>query len=199
MLSHWTHLSTSDQYAHTPRKAGEGFSKGIVFSIAQTPDGYLWLGTEFGLLRSDGVRSVSQEPPAGQHLPSSEIRSLLAGRDGNLWIGTREGLASWKDGKLTQYAELAGQLINTIFEDREGTIWAGGWAISTGRICAIQSGSAKCYGEDGRLGRGVYSSYEDSAGNFWLGATTGLWRWKPRSPPKLFPVTEAAGGITSLD
>src|SRR6185369_10181631 len=178
------------QYAHTPWKTGEGFSKGIIFSIAQTPDGYLWLGTEFGLLRFDGVRSVSWQPPAGQHLPSSEIRSLLAGRDGNLWIGTRYGFASWKEGKLTQYEELAGQLINTILEDREGTIWAGGWAISTGRICAIQSGSAKCHGEDGRFGRGVYSSYEDSAGNLWLGASTGLWRWKP-GPPKLFPVPEA--------
>src|SRR5258705_6785984 len=89
------------QYAHTPWKAGGGISKGIVWAIAQTQDGYLWLGTEFGLLRFDGVRSVSWEPPAGQHLPSSEIRTLLAARDGNLWIGTREGLASWKDGKLT--------------------------------------------------------------------------------------------------
>jgi signal transduction histidine kinase/ligand-binding sensor domain-containing protein len=185
------------QYAHTPWKAGGGVTKGIVFAIAQTPDGYLWLGTEFGLLRFDGVRSVSWEAPAGQHLPGSEIRSLLAGRDGNLWIGTRYGLASWKEGKLTQYAALAGQLINTIFEDREGTIWAGGWAISTGRICAIQNGSATCHGEDGSLGRGVYSLYEDSAANLWLGAATGLWRWKP-GPPKLYPMPDAASGINSL-
>src|SRR4029077_16161449 len=66
-----------------------------------------------------------------------------------------------------------------------------------GRICAIQSGSARCHGEDGRLGRGVYSLYEDSAANLWLGATTGLWRWKP-GPPKLFPIPDAARGITSL-
>jgi ligand-binding sensor domain-containing protein len=167
------------QYAHTPWKAGEGFSKGIIFSIAQTPDGYLWLGTEYGLLRFDGVRSVPWQPPAGQHLPSSEIQSLLVGRDGNLWIGTREGLASWKDGKLTQHEGLAGQF-STLFEDREGTIWAGMWTVSTGRICAIQSGTVRCYGEDGRFGRGVYSVYEDSAGNLWLGAATGLWRWKER-------------------
>src|SRR5260221_7466738 len=82
------------QYAHTPWQAGEGFSKGAVLAITQTPDGYLWLGTEYGLLRFDGVRSFSWQPPAGQHLPSSEIWSLLAGRDGNLWIGTRYGLAS---------------------------------------------------------------------------------------------------------
>ena len=46
------------QYAHTAWKVSEGFFKGVIasYSIAQTPDGYLWLGTEFGLLRFDGVR-----------------------------------------------------------------------------------------------------------------------------------------------
>src|SRR5215469_2577525 len=46
------------QYAHTAWKFRDGFTKGTIVSIAQTPDGYLWLGTEFGLLRFDGVRSV---------------------------------------------------------------------------------------------------------------------------------------------
>jgi len=39
------------QYAHTEWKIREGFTKGTIFSMAQTPEGYLWLGTEFGLLR----------------------------------------------------------------------------------------------------------------------------------------------------
>jgi len=186
-----------NQYAHTAWKVREDFSKGMIFSIAQTPDGYLWLGTEFGLRRFDGVRSVPWQPPAGEHLPSSEIRTLLVARDGSLWIGTREGLASWKDGKLTQYGELAGQIIGTLLEDREGTIWAGGWATSTGRVCAIQSRSAKCYGEDGSLGHGVYCLYEDSGGNLWLGAVTGLWRWKP-GPPKLYPMPDPTHSIKSL-
>src|SRR2546428_8878199 len=56
------------QYAHTSWKIRDGFTKGIISSIAQTPDGYLWLGTEFGLLRFDGARSVSWQPPAGGHL-----------------------------------------------------------------------------------------------------------------------------------
>ena len=45
-----------NQYAHTAWKIREGFSKGRIYLIAQTPDGYLWLGTEFGLFRFDGVR-----------------------------------------------------------------------------------------------------------------------------------------------
>ena len=105
------------QYAHTSWKIRDGFSKGQITSIAQTPDGYLWLGTGFGLLHFDGVRSVPWQPPADQPLPSNNIRSLLVARDGTFWIGTSKGLASWKDGKLTQYAELTGQAVFKLLED----------------------------------------------------------------------------------
>ncbi len=63
------------QYAHTAWKIRDGFTKGAIRSIAQTPDGYLWLGTEFGLLRFDGVRNVPWQPLPGQHLPSNQICS----------------------------------------------------------------------------------------------------------------------------
>jgi ligand-binding sensor domain-containing protein len=62
------------QYAHTAWKVSDGFAKGIIFAIAQTPDGYLWLGTGAGLLRFDGVRTVEWQPPGGERLPSSDIR-----------------------------------------------------------------------------------------------------------------------------
>jgi ligand-binding sensor domain-containing protein len=58
------------QYAHTSWKSREGFAKGEITAIVQTPDGYLWLGTGFGLLRFDGVRLVPWRPPADQDLPS---------------------------------------------------------------------------------------------------------------------------------
>jgi ligand-binding sensor domain-containing protein len=113
-----------NQYAHTAWTVRDGFFKGLISSIAQTPDGYLWLGTEFGLLRFDGVRTVPFEFNGDEHLPSNFIRSLLVARDGALWIGASEGLASWKDGKLTHYPELAGQIVSPVVEDRKGTIWA---------------------------------------------------------------------------
>jgi signal transduction histidine kinase/streptogramin lyase len=186
------------QYAHTSWKISDGLYKGTIHTIAQTPDGYLWLGTEFGLLRFDGVRMVPWQPPASEHLPNGPIRSLLTSRDGRLWIGTYGGLASWKDGKLTQYPALTGQLIPTLFEDREGRIWVGTEAIPSARLSTISSGSVQCYGEDGRLGHSVISLYQDSRGNVWVGVETGLWRWYP-GPPKFYPMPEPVLALTQGD
>src|ERR1700685_909475 len=105
------------QYAHTTWRVREGFFKGVIYAIAQTPDGYLWLGTEFGLLRFDGVRPTPWEPPAGENLPRRRVGRLLAARDGRLWIGTDKGLASWKDGKLAHSPELAGEGVRSLVED----------------------------------------------------------------------------------
>jgi len=186
------------QYAHTAWRLRDGFVKGEISSIAQTPDGYLWLGTEFGLFRFDGVRAVPWQPPGNQHLPPGRIFSLLVSRNGTIWIGTGSGLASWKDGKLTRYPEINGEIVFALLEDREGTIWvgAGGTPVS-GKLCAVGAGSAECFGGDGRLGPGVVALYEDSSGNLWAGVKDGLWRWKP-GPPKFYGLAGEVDGIQAL-
>ena len=189
-----------NQYAHTAWLFREGFAPGQVTSIAQTPDGYLWMGTEFGLLRFDGVRSVPWQPPGNRRLPNSWVRSLLAAPDGTLWIGTLEGLASWVDGTLTEYPELAGQSVNTLLADREGTVWAGGYLggiglvrTAIGTLCAIKNGSARC--DNNGFGTWVGSLYEDPGGILWATAQTGLWRLRPGAR-KHYPLPMSA--ISSL-
>jgi signal transduction histidine kinase/ligand-binding sensor domain-containing protein len=186
------------QYAHKAWTVREGFSKGSIQAIAQTPDGYLWLGTEFGLVRFDGVRNVLWQPPRDQHLPSGYIVSLLATRDGTLWIGTRNGLASWKGGKLTQYPELSSQVVFALLEDREGTVWAGSIGVPPpGRLCAIHNGSVHCSGEDGSLGHGVFDLHEDQKGNLWAATRDGLWRWRP-SAAEFYPLRGEPSGLPSV-
>jgi signal transduction histidine kinase/ligand-binding sensor domain-containing protein len=172
------------QYGHTSWTARDGFSQGAIFAIAQTPDGYLWLGGEFGLFRFDGIRSVRWQPPAGQALPSAPY-SLLVTRDGALWIGTFGGLASWKDDKFTEYPQLHGLFVTSLLESRDGTVWAGTTGISSGRLCAIRNGTAQCDLNGGAFGSFVWTLAEDSSGNFWVGAESGLWRWKP-GPPRRY-------------
>lgn len=179
-----------NQYAHKAWTIREGFFKGAIYAIAQTPDGYLWVGTEFSLERFDGIRSVEWRPPNKEHLPGGPIRSLLAARDGRLWIGTGEGLASWKDGKLTHYPELDGEYVFSLLEDHEGTMWAAGSVGYTeGRLCAIHGGRVECYGKDGSLGRSILSLYEDRRGTLWVGTNNGIWQWTP-GPSRFFPILD---------
>ena len=174
-----------------------GFSKSVFYSIAQTPDGYLWLATTDGLLRFDGVQSVPWQPPAGDRLPDLYISSVISGRDGRLWIGTRRGLASWKDGKLTHYPEFDGQNVGKLLEDREGTIWAGTFSAQGGKLCEIHGGKSRCYGEDGSFGPGPNALYEDKAGNLWAGGLAYLWRWRP-GPPKLYRLPDPKLSVHAL-
>ena len=77
--------------------------------MAQTRDGYLWLASEHGLFRFDGVKFTLWRPPADQKLPDKPY-SLLVSRDGTLWIGTFAGLVSWNGIELTNYPDVENRL-----------------------------------------------------------------------------------------
>src|SRR5437868_1982433 len=91
------------QYAHSVWTRQGSRLPGSVFTLAQTPDGKLWIGTEFGLLEFDGVRFLPWQPPVGQQLTSDYINALGTARDGSLWIGTRAGLSHWTGSTVQNY------------------------------------------------------------------------------------------------
>src|SRR6266446_1350067 len=64
----------------------EGLPQNSVHAIAQTSDGYLWVGTHEGLARFDGLRFVALDEKAPLELRHGWITALCAGRDGSLWI-----------------------------------------------------------------------------------------------------------------
>jgi ligand-binding sensor domain-containing protein len=96
------------QLVHTRWTAKEGAPAGINH-IAQTPDGYLWLGAGSGVVRFDGVRFVPLGIRSADTIPNGAVQRLLAARDGSLWIVWMSGVVShWRDGRLRTYSERDG-------------------------------------------------------------------------------------------
>jgi signal transduction histidine kinase/streptogramin lyase len=91
------------QFAHRTWAAQDGAPTEIRL-LAQTGDGYLWLGTVSGLVRFDGVRFVPFQPRGNDTLPTSGVRALKEGRDGTLWVVWETGAVSHLvNGRLTNY------------------------------------------------------------------------------------------------
>ncbi len=85
------------QYIHDKWGTEQGFPRGPVYSIAQTTDGYLWIGTEAGLVRFDGMNFRLVHDDSGS--PITSVLGLLADNDGNLWIrSSGSSLFRYRDG-----------------------------------------------------------------------------------------------------
>ena len=84
---------TLTQYSSAVWTQQQGLPQDAIRAIAQTTDGYLWLGTDEGLARFDGYDFVVFRK-GGSGLISNSITSLAAGADRSLWIGTPRGLSS---------------------------------------------------------------------------------------------------------
>src|ERR1700722_8056599 len=168
------------QYSHTAWRIQEGVFSGAPSTITQTTDGYVWIGTLAGLVRFDGVRFVSFAPPAGQHLPNPAVISLLGATDGSLWIGTASGLAQWKNGELLTFPETAGR-VNSIYEDRDGTIWIARSRTTAGGVCKVAVSVATCYAPKDGVPPYAQVLIKDNLGFFLIGHPTGIVRWQPGS------------------
>jgi signal transduction histidine kinase/ligand-binding sensor domain-containing protein len=102
-----------------------GLPQNTVQALAQTTDGFIWLGTEVGLVRFDGNSFAVFDKNSSPALPGNDVRCLLAAKDGALWIGTSEGLARWKDGTAKTFTTkdgLPGDVIRSLHEDDRGAV-----------------------------------------------------------------------------
>ena len=150
---------------------------GEVFTMAQTSDGYLWLGTPTGLFRFDGLRFEPLQSLVTERLASNDIYSLLATPDGGLWIGlAAHGLGFYRDGKLTAYDESRGvpsETVNALARDADGIVWAAsndGLLRFDGKRWALVS----------ELPKGdIQSVFADRAGRVWIAMHDSI-LFKPR-------------------
>ncbi len=108
----------------------DGLPQNFVNTLAQTPDGYLWMGSERGLIRYDGARFTVFTPETAEGLPTAWITSLATAPDGTLWVGTGGGgLLALRDGAFTPAQgmgggeEAAGLHILRVRVDPEGRVW----------------------------------------------------------------------------
>jgi signal transduction histidine kinase/ligand-binding sensor domain-containing protein len=192
------------QYAHAAWRETDGYFGGSVNAIAQTTDGYLWVGTNAGLYRFDGVRFVPWGPSQGAKLNSSAVFSLFGASDGALWVGMRATLLKING---SQFAEISsgGGRVNSIIGDPDGQTWIARSRASNadGGICKIQNDRPRCYGlEDGFPSVHAEALMRDSQGDFWAASSSVLIRWKPGSSATYSPSTlkssEGLGAIYAI-
>jgi diguanylate cyclase (GGDEF)-like protein len=171
------------QYVQTAWNSASGLPENSVHAIAQTSDGYLWLGTEEGLTRFDGVRFVTYTFHNSPGLASDYIGVLAADQDGSLWAGTDSGLTHVRnagparvDMKFDTYSSsngLSGNDVMALCQDRDGAIWVG----TTQGLDRIANGHV----ENWTSGHGlpdpsVAALAVDSQGTLWVGTAKGLAR-----------------------
>ncbi len=109
-----------------------GYSGGSVSAIAQTKDGYLWIGTEKGLIRFDGLNFRIFPQAIPESSPIGPVQALVTDADANLWIlllGTK--ILRFRDGKFEPGREQAELGITAIGKRRNGTILLSSLAYGT--------------------------------------------------------------------
>ena len=167
------------QYVHDSWTTENGLPQNSVLAIAQTPDGYLWLGTEEGLLRFDGVRFVTFDKRNTPGLQSDEVDSLLVDRRGGLWIGTRGGgLMLFQNGAFRTFTTaegLSSDSVQALYEDPSGDLWIG---TDGGGLVRRHGERFHTYKRrDGLADNAVFAVCGDRTGGIWIGTGKGLSHW----------------------
>jgi len=157
--------------------SSNGLPHNTAQSIAQTPDGYIWVATWEGLARFNGREWKVFDRNVIPGLSDNGIRALLSARDGRLWVGSaRDGLFSYFKGQWTAipYENEPGQSqITALFEDSDGRIWIA--AASTTIMSLEPDGSLKRYPLQLPDAKNSALGFEqDGRGNIWLATRVGL-------------------------
>jgi PAS domain S-box-containing protein len=178
------------QYVLSVWGTERGMPQNSVLTLLQTRDGYIWAGTEEGLVRFDGARFQVFDK-TNSALRRNYVHTLCETRDGSLWIGTfGGGLTRLKDGQFTTYTNAAGLAMNqvrTLAEGRDGSLWIG---LEGAGISQFKDGQFTLPLSRELLPPGIIRALlEDRQGNLWLGTTNGLVKWNQQGR-KLYTTAE---------
>jgi len=165
------------QYVLDNWQIPQGLPQSSAEAIARTPDGYLWVGTQEGLARFDGVRFVVFDHGNEPAIPDKNISVLYVDAAGRLWIGTRAGIAVYEHGHFTALSvlpALAHAYVRAIAPGKQGRIWVGAesglFGMGAGTAVSFDSTSGL---PDSR----VRALLEDRDGVLWVGTAGGSQRF----------------------
>src|ERR1700757_2517571 len=97
---------TLSQYVHRIWQVQQGLPQATIYSIVQTHDGYLWLGTQTGLVKFDGERFTTVDELDGIPLKDVWVTQLIEDDQGTLWVGTNHaGLIRVQHGKARRFSQ----------------------------------------------------------------------------------------------
>ncbi len=162
--------SRSDFYGRRVWQSAEGLPEDFTQALAQTADGYLWIGTSGGLARFDGVRFAVFNAGNEAAFRDDSVYSLLTARDRTLWVGTEGGgLIRYRTGSFRAFGTadgLTNPFVRVVFEDRGGRLWVG-----TDRGLFRLEGDVlqRVDGRDGVPSMSVHAISEDREGRLLVG------------------------------
>lgn len=167
-----------------------GLPGNSVYAILQTRDYYLWLGTNSGLARFDGLNFQFYTTNNTPQLKHNVIRALCEDQQGVLWIGTNSGgLTRYQGGEFATYSikahpPLTG--IRAIREDRWGNLWI---ASNKKGLTRFNNEGFKTYTKnDGLPDNRVNSIYKDGNGDLWAATETGVVTIAETGIPRPLPI-----------
>lgn len=167
----------------------QGLPENYVRALAQTRDGYVWIGSDEGVCRFDGVNFFSLGLHEG--FQSGPVRVLFPDSQGGLWIGAADnGLNCWRNGKLHKFTTrdgLPSDTITALAEDTDGRLWIG---TQAGLTTLQGNQPAALAGFESFAGKNIAALYRDRHGTLWVGATgAGVFAY---TDGKFMPVTNSA-------
>jgi signal transduction histidine kinase/CheY-like chemotaxis protein/ligand-binding sensor domain-containing protein len=168
------------QCVHEVWQQEEGLPENDVTAIIETRDGYLWLGTEEGLVRFDGIHFTVFDKSNTPELANPFILTLREAHDGSLWIGASGGgVYRLKDGKFNTYPTedgLSNDDVQSLYESDDGTLWIGTNGHGLGRF---KEGKFSRYTtKDGLADDSIWALLGTEDGSLWIGTNHGLNRLK---------------------
>jgi PAS domain S-box-containing protein len=159
---------TIAQFAHTAWGSKDGAPTAVT-ALAQSSDGYLWVGGPDGLYRFDGVVFERYQPQSGGPFPLRTVSSLLALPNGDIWIGFWPGVISLiRNGNVINYTSHDGVpegRVSGFAQDRNGEIWA---ATSRGLV-QLEGNRWKMVTDDWNFpGKSANAIFVDRQGTLWV-------------------------------